>query len=372
MAGKAHLRPTTIWRMLVLFFAKAIVLSSALLAQANLCYQATIDKKTITYTGDVWRQILNQAAQRRVASNKEPLDPLPANQKPTPRIKKCLGAVDPTLVNAPDLYYQDPNIVRNDAKYFGMVTSAGMFRKLAEMQCGAKASYPHQFFMIGSTVLYRYCGGGDHNGYVYFWGWTDKSDSQCLNDTYPGMYKVIDDSRPKGQKVPRFSLDDVRAAETKGDLGKTLDKGTAALAADVAAQMVAESYRDSNLKYLNLMLLDIAKARKADADSILAGYCPIGVSATQCQNPNGRGKGYHPIAWGGAQAVMMAGKAWGRDAGANSAFGMNYEAGLIGQWLIDTQKGKPLTGATCTATLPSEKDPDRITVTKLFNSLSGN
>lgn len=219
--------------------------------------------------------------------------------------------------------------------------------------------------------MYRYCGGGEGNGYIYFWGWADKSDSQCINPSYPGMYKVIDDSRPKGKKDPRYSLDDLRAAETKGDLGTTFDKGAAALASEVAAEMVAESFRDSNLKYLNLMLLDIAKARSVGIDSILAGYCPPGIT-TQCQNPNGRGKGIHPLAWGGAKDVMMTGPAWGGDSGATSTFGTNYEAGLIGEWLIDTQKGKQLaSSASCTATLPSDRDPDRVTVTKLFDSLVG-
>jgi hypothetical protein len=148
------------------------------------------------------------------------------------------------------------------------------------------------------------------------------------------------------------------------------------MAGEVSAEMVAESFRDSNLKYLNLMMIDIAKARKVGIDSLLAGYCPPGVSPTICQNPDGRGKGIHTLAFGGAKAVMMLGGArgaWGMDRGANSAFGLNYETGLIGEWLIDTQKGKQLAaGATCTAAMPSEKDPDRVAVTKLFNSLLGN
>ena len=49
------------------------------------------------------------------------------------------------------------------------------------------------------------------------------------------------------------------------------------------------------------------------------------------------------LAFGGAKSGHDTGGArgaWGIDRGANSAFGLNYETGLIGEWLIDTQKGK--------------------------------
>ena len=368
---------------LLLLLGTALLLPAALHAQLNTCYQATIDKRTITYTGDVWRQILNVAAQRRVSVSRDSMTPLSDNLKPEPKVKKCLGAVNDRLQHAPSLYTAD-------AKYYGTVSSAGAFRKLAELKCGADGptgatgqagpvagAIPDQFFSIGSIVLYRYCGGAEGNGYIFFWGWADKSDSQCIGDSYPAMYKVIVDTRTaKGSKNKMYTLDDLRAAETKGDLGTGLDRGTASMAAEVAALMVAESFRDNNLKYLNLMLLDIAKARKVGIDALLAGYCPPGISPAQCQNPNGRNKGIHPLAFGGAQSIMTlggAGGAWGMGQGANSDFGKTYEAGLIGEWLIDTQKGKQLAAsATCTASLPSDKDPDRVSVVKLFESLLGN
>lgn len=148
----------------------ATLLSAAANAQLNTCYQATMDKKTITYTGNVWREILNKIAERRVSADKDPLTPLDDNFKPNPKVKKCLGAVDLHLRDAPDLYTED-------AKYYGTVSSAGTFRKLAELKCDQLGGMTNQFFMVGKIVLYRFCGGGEGNGYVFFWGWADKTDS---------------------------------------------------------------------------------------------------------------------------------------------------------------------------------------------------
>jgi hypothetical protein len=135
--------------------------------------------------------------------------------------------------------------------------------------------------------------------------------------------------------------------------------------------MVAESYRDYNLKYINLMLLDIAGGRKVGPDAILAGYCPelpVDLRAT-CMNQTGKNKGISPIAWGRAQDAMMMG-GWGRNQGANSPFGQNYEASLVMEWLGYKQSGAKVT-TTCSATPPTDKDPDRVRVDKLFESLVG-
>ncbi|KVM57932.1 hypothetical protein WJ58_11995 [Burkholderia ubonensis] len=83
------------------------------------------------------------------------------------------------------------------------------------------------------------------------------------------------------------------------------------------------------------MLMDLADAEKATPAQIIGGHCVP--KARSCQNHGALQDGKHPIAWGGAQAIMMV-NGWGQAAGANSAVGMAFEGNLSAEWTV--AKGK--------------------------------
>jgi hypothetical protein len=214
----------------LLLLASPALMPRLLHAQLDTCYKAKIDGNCITYRGSVWLAILRADAKWRNATGNnavgdDSISPLKDSEKPAAR--KCTGAMETVLQNAPDF-------AAANARYLGKIESAGQFRKLSEMRCGAgtpTATYVHQFFTIGDVVLYRYCGTGDDQGYIYFWGRTGKTASQCFKSSYPAMYGVLNTYLTANRL--KIGLDDVRAVETKGDLGtKIKDAGAAALAND--------------------------------------------------------------------------------------------------------------------------------------------
>lgn len=330
------------------------------------CYQATVDKRTFTYSGGKWLQMLRTAAQQSVAPA---LTPLGKAKKPTGT--KCTGNMEPGLQQSPT------DLSAATSYYFGKAGSYRFFRQMAEVACRNTPAYTHQFFEVGKVILYRDCrlqapdatGALKPNpkkGYIYFWG-LEEGASQCSASAYPVMYANLKAKRKT------FTMDDLTAAETQGNIGQS-DVAGQALANELGAELVAESERDVNLKFLNLMLIDIAtamntKAKPIGPEVILGGYCPDHVPAAECQNPDTTIKGIHPLAWGGALGQMMLNETWGMGQGANSEFGKEFEAGEFEQWLGLKKDGKPvkLSGrATCDGAVPAA---DQSSVRDMLDSL---
>ena len=333
-------------------------------ANLTACYAVTLGKQTVVYDGAALLVILRAASQRTGGDGANAADPIPPlAQSAKPAGKKCSGATEDRLNAAPDLSQPvapragSVNGEQIGSAYYGAVQSPSRFRALSELKCSDDVAgrttpwYSNQFFSIGDMIFYRYCGGGDGTGYVYFWGMDNGQSSDCFASSYPAMFALTD---------PKLTLQTLRQAMKSGAVGTQNAQGQA-LANGVAALLVAESHRDYNLKYLNFMLPVIEDSEtaagknkdKTATSAILAGYCPPNVGKDICQNATNNGQGVHPLAWGGAQARMMIG-GWGHAAGATSDFGRNYEAGLMQRWLVAAKLGTPAkAGATCV----HENDP---------------
>jgi hypothetical protein len=327
-------------------------------ANLTACTTVTLGNQPFNYDGATLLALVRAASGRTGGDAPNAPDPIsPLAQTAKPNGKKCAGAMEARLKTAPDLSQAtapkpgSTNGEQIGSAYYGAVASPAKFRALSELKCSddvagrTKPWYSNQFFSIGDMIFYRYCGGGDGTGYVYFWG-MDGTSSTCVASSYPAMYAAMD---------PKLTLDALRQAEKNANVG-TQNAAGQALGNAVAALLVAEAHRDYNLKYLNYMLPGIedsavpsgANKDRTATSAILAGYCPPNVG-NGCQNPDKQGMGVHPLAWGGAQARMMTGGAWGHAAGATSDFGRNYEAGLIQRWLAASKNGTPAkAGTVCT------------------------
>ena len=303
-----------------------LVLGAAELRSDELsdCYSFKIPaakNKTVTvaYSGEALRRLLNHPTS--TAAN-----PGIAAVAKKPNAEKCTGAQSQAL--------KDANFAAAGSTYYGAFSSPAHFRKMAELQCGGAGGVAHQFFALGSAVYYRYCGGGDGNNYIYYYGIADKKTACVAGHDYPTMYAEVLKGRPK------LTAADVRKA-SKGDLGK-LDQAAFALGNATAAVLVAEAARDGTLKLANFLLLDIAEKKKLSPMALIGGVCPTGVPKNECQNADNYGVGIHPIAWGGAQAATTTG-AWPGPTGTGLSkdVGKRLEARIVQQWLV-AMKGASL------------------------------
>lgn len=253
----------------------------------------------------------------------------------------------------------------SSTNYFGNLASRVAFRRFSQMPCGANLPQPHRYFSMGDSLFYRQCAGGDGNGYVYFWGVANDNKSACFRDDYPSMFAIANANAKKPVTLAQM-------AQTYSGGLPASDDAANALKAAMAAVLIAESYRDILVVIENYMLMDVAKVTPA---MIIAGRCPsgLGAMANQCLNPDAPKDGLHPIAWGRAQAVMMANNAWGYNAAATSDFGESFEASLIATWLV-TMKPKQVATAkagTCDPAKPyGNYLPDqRAAVESMFSEL---
>lgn len=346
-------------------------------ANLTACTTVTLGKQTFVYDGATLLALVRTASGRPGGDGANAADPIqPLAQTRKPKGKKCSGAMEDRLRAAPDLSQAtapkpgSTNGEQIGSAYYGPVTSRTGFRRLSELKCSDDVAgrtvpwFSNQFFSIGDMIFYRYCGGGDSTGYVYFWGMDNNQSSTCLASNYPAMFAAID---------PALTLQALAQAEKTGNVG-TQNAAGQALGNAVAALLVAEAHRDYNLKYLNHMLPVIENSEVATGpnkdrtgvSAILAGYCPPNVGKDNCQNPTNQGMGVHPLAWGGAQARMMAG-GWGRAAGATSDFGRNFEAGLIQRWLVASKNGAPAKAGTVCTLANGAAIPGQDAFVKLLN-----
>ncbi|AKU21295.1 hypothetical protein ACZ75_07185 [Massilia sp. NR 4-1] len=207
------------------------------------------------------------------------------------------------------------------------------------MTCDGTGLTAH-YFSMGKAIYYRSCLGGEHNNYIYFWGKQDGNASTCFGSTYPEMYELAN-----SLKSNPLTLDRVKAVYGGGGGITGDDPSTYALGNIMAAILVSEATRDNLVIPANYMLMDQVAAGKASLAQVLAGNCAVGAST--CGNTRKR-DGLHPLAWGGAQGVMMTG-GWGTSNGATSEFGKAFETDLTVTWLKSQDKVAPAASG-CDAT----------------------
>ena len=233
----------------------------------------------------------------------------------------------------------------NSTRYYGKLTSMAAFVRMSRVGCRTGAQIVNQFFSLENAIYLRNCAPGDGRGYIYYWGMAEGKNSKCVGGhDYPTMFT-------EAKRGGGLTIDDLIALSERGNINNNV-----ALGNSMAAILIAEAHRDNFLYFINPMLLQLMKKNNKNSDwgldTFLGGLCPGKVSA--CGNPKGNKNGIHPLAWGGAQAVMMAG-GWGGAEGATSDYGKKFEAHIINQWLIHfkggTQNKKCKGGATDLATV---------------------
>ncbi|MBB3120107.1 hypothetical protein [Pseudoduganella violacea] len=295
-------------------------------------------------TGEVLRQAALQATlDKKNADTALQPQALPTNPR------RCTG-VNPEIPNTPP----------GATNYFGDFKNKTKFRQLVKMTCDGTGLTAH-YFSMGKAIYYRSCLGGEHNNYVYFWGKQDGNASTCFGSTYPEMYELAD-----SLKSNPLTLDRVQAVYGGGGGITGDDQSTYALGNIMAAILVSEATRDNLVIPANYMLMDQVAAGKATLAQVLAGNCVVGAST--CGNTKKR-DGLHPLAWGGAQSVMMTG-GWGTSNGATSEFGKAFETDLTVSWLKSQDKVAPAASGCDATRILINYGPDQQTTLKgLFGKL---
>jgi hypothetical protein len=289
------------------------------------CY-AIRAQRPFNVSADILRQAAHDKIVEVIQQDKE-ISP----SAPPAELKKCtpgsLGAGPPGGIPSPD-----------KTNYYGNFTTRLAFRRFSQMACNGVALTMHRFFSMGDALFYRQCTGGNEVGFVYFWGLSNGKQSDCLAYDYPGMFAIADADKKHPVTLAQM------AQTYSGGLAGT-SSAVNALKNAMAAILISESYRDVLAIAENYMLMDVPKVTPA---VIIGGHCPqnLGAQASACENARAPKDGLHPLAWGGAQAVMMANRAWGYQAGATSDFGKAFEANMIAAWLVNKKSGVTKAAAT--------------------------
>jgi hypothetical protein len=323
-------------------FASALAASPSRAADDSTSCFSIAGSGALVVGGDVFRQALLSAT-----GDKMQADTVPQKTAAPATPKRCTG---------PDTAI--PAAGPTNDNYYGTIDNKTKFRRFVKAACNGGSD---QYFSIGPGIYYRNCQGGQGNNYIYFWGRPNGNASTCFGSTYPAMFAEA--SKAKSTPV---TVDRMKSAFGGGIAGD--DQPTYALGNMMAAILISESARDYLVIAENYMLMDLAAAGQVTPEQIVGGRCVPG--ATTCGNPDSGMNGVHPLAWGGAQAVMMTG-GWGTNNGATSAFGKTFEANLVIKWL--TSKGlvaKADQGA-CTVgkAFGTYTDPQQNAVKALFNSV---
>lgn len=302
--------------------ASFMVVGSSAADDRATCFSVNGANPALTVRGDVLRQALLAAANAKAVTDTA-LQPT----TPPPSPKRCTG-VNPSI----------PAAGPTSANYYGVLNTKTKFRRFAFKACAAAAP-SDQYFSMGKAIYYRSCQGGAGNNYVYFWGNQNGNASACFGSTYPEMFTVANSVAAKPVTAAQL-----KSVYTGSGLSASEDQPTYALGNMMAAILIAEAARDYLVIPANYMLIDRAMANKITPAKIVGGHCATG--AATCNNNASPRDGAHPLAWGGAQAVMMTGGFAGAG-GATSDFGQAFENDLIVAWLKDNNKITAAAAGTC-------------------------
>ena len=309
-------------RMRAMLVATLLVPVIGVADERRTCFQINASGATVPVTGDALRlALLTTTMDKRTSDT--PIAPTSPPASP----KRCTG--DPTVVAPP-----------NNTNYFGDFKNKAQFRRLSATPCDGATAPTLQYFSMGKAIYYRSCQGGAGNNYIHFWGKQDGNASNCFGSSYPDMFTMATSVKSNPLTVER-----VQATYNGTGIGGD-DPSTYALGNIMAAILISEAARDVLVIPANYMLVDGLAAGSTTFEKVLAGRCPA--YATGCGNPRQPQDGAHPLAWGGAMAVMMTG-GWGTTNGATSDFGKAFETDLIVKWLT-ARKKVAVSGATCDST----------------------